>query len=106
MLLLMISKILSNKITTQLCEVWTNMLDLLGRAWWVEVLTTQPRCTYYFGPFADAQQAKVAIVGYVEDLEGESAQGIRSQIKRCKPDQLTVCDEQGCATEYEEGDGA
>jgi Domain of unknown function (DUF1816) len=102
----MINKILTNKITTEISEVWTDVLDLLGRAWWVEVLTTQPRCTYYFGPFADANQAQVAIVGYVEDLEGESAQGIRSQIKRCKPDQLTVCYEQGCTNESEECDRA
>jgi Domain of unknown function (DUF1816) len=99
----MINKILDKKITTQISEIWTDVLDVVGQAWWVEVLTTQPRCTYYFGPFADANQATVATVGYIEDLESESAQGIRSQVKRCKPAQLTVCDLQS-ANEDEDRD--
>ncbi len=70
--------------------IWTNILNILGQAWWVEVLTTQPKCTYYFGPFANGAAATMAIHGYVEDLEGESAQGIQTQVKRCKPDRLTI----------------
>ncbi len=71
-------------------EIWTDALDFLGRAWWVEVLTAQPDCTYYFGPFAGMAAATSAMQGYIEDLESESAQGIRSQVKRCKPPQLTI----------------
>jgi hypothetical protein len=74
----------------KLSEIWTNCLDFLGKAWWVEVFTTQPRCTYYFGPFADRQQANLAIAGYIEDLESESAQVIQTQIKQCHPQQLTI----------------
>ena len=84
------NKILNNKLLIQLLETWTSFLDFLGRAWWVEVFTDRPKCTYYFGPFADAKTANQASVGYVEDLENESAQGIQSQIKRCKPDRLTI----------------
>jgi hypothetical protein len=34
--------------------------------------------------------AEGAVKDYVEDLEHESAQGIQAQIKRCKPDKLTI----------------
>ncbi len=74
-------------------EAWTSRLYLLGRAWWVEVLTTVPKCTYYFGPFANAHEAALSIVGYVEDLESESAQGIQTHVRRFQPQQLTIDDE-------------
>jgi hypothetical protein len=70
--------------------VWTDILNFVGRAWWVEILTTQPQCTYYFGPFANSKEATVAMPGYVEDLEGELAQDIQTYIKRCKPSILTI----------------
>jgi hypothetical protein len=78
------------QVFSQIDEAWTNILAFLGQAWWVEVFTVQPQCTYYFGPFGDARTASLASAGYVEDLEGESAQGIKAQIKRCKPDRLTI----------------
>jgi Domain of unknown function (DUF1816) len=80
----------NNKLPVKMTEFWTNILSFLGRAWWVEVLTTQPNCLYYFGPFADAKEAAFAMEGYVEDLVNESSQGIQTQIKRCKPDHLTI----------------
>ncbi len=76
-------------------EIWTNTLDLLGQAWWIEVSTTLPKCTYYFGPFADVKEAELAMQGYLEDLESESAQGIQAQIKRCKPERLTIDHDMG-----------
>ena len=82
--------ILKDHIIHPIAEVWTSILDFGGQAWWVEVLTNRPKCMYYFGPFADAGSAKLAVAGYVEDLEGEFAQGIETQIKRCKPDRLTI----------------
>ncbi len=71
-------------------DLWSSALHLLGQAWWVEITTERPACTYYFGPFATAVEADAAKGGYVEDLEGESAQGIQVTIKRCKPTQLTI----------------
>jgi Domain of unknown function (DUF1816) len=76
--------------TMKLTEIWTNTLDLLGQAWWVEVSTVQPKCTYYFGPFAVAQEAQEAASGYIEDLQNEGAQGIEACVKRCKPTVLTI----------------
>lgn len=58
--------------------------------WWVEICTAQPRCVYYFGPFASWLDAKGSQAGYVEDLQDEDAQGIIVQIKRCNPEILTV----------------
>ena len=71
-------------------DIWSNALHLVGQAWWVEITTERPHCTYYFGPFATAVEADAATSGYVEDLESESAQGIQVAIKRCKPVQLTI----------------
>ncbi|NCJ04950.1 DUF1816 domain-containing protein [Synechococcales cyanobacterium C] len=60
-------------------------------AWWVEVATTMPRCTYYFGPFDSQTEAQTAQSDYVQDLEQEGAQDIKAQVKWCKPQKLTVC---------------
>jgi Domain of unknown function (DUF1816) len=87
----------------KLGEIWTNTLDLLGQAWWVEVSTAQPKFTYYFGPFATAEEAELAVAGYLEDLESEAAQGIRSTIKRCKPDRLTIDHDMGEIPDRERG---
>lgn len=76
-------------------EILTNLLNLLGLAWWVEIKTENPHCTYYFGPFLDEKSAAASKAGYVEDLEQESAQGLVVTIKRCKPAKLTVSDELG-----------
>lgn len=82
--------------------IWNNLKELLinafhnlGLAWWVEITTQNPRCTYYFGPFLSAMDAKGAIKGYVEDLEQEGAQGIIIDVKRCKPQALTIAEDLG-----------
>ncbi|MFM2305010.1 MAG: hypothetical protein RLZZ135_2422 [Cyanobacteriota bacterium] len=71
-------------------SIWIDVLHLIGRAWWVEINTNLPHCTYYFGPFATALEANTTKFGYVEDLEHERAEGINVVIKRCKPAQLTI----------------
>ncbi|MBE9229305.1 DUF1816 domain-containing protein [Phormidium sp. LEGE 05292] len=58
-------------------------------AWWVEIVTLFPSCSYYFGPFASIQEAACAHVGYLEDLKQEGAKGITLQIKLCQPKMLT-----------------
>ncbi|TVP68193.1 MAG: DUF1816 domain-containing protein, partial [Nodularia sp. (in: Bacteria)] len=63
--------------------------------WWVEIVTQNPGCTYYFGPFLSSTDAKVALKGYVEDLEVEGAQGILVNVKRCKPGTLTIPEDLG-----------
>lgn len=74
-------------------ELWITVLQSLGLAWWVEVTTELPRCTYYFGPFDSVDEANASKKGYIEDLEQEGAQGIKVEVKRCKPNRLTVFDE-------------
>jgi hypothetical protein len=69
------------------------ILNLLGLAYWVEIVTEYPRCTYYFGPFVSYQEARMAQGGYIEDLQQEKAQGIAVIIKRTKPVALTIFDE-------------
>lgn len=82
-------------ILDNLKEALINTFDNLGLAWWVEIVTQNPRCTYYFGPFLSSTDAKVAIKGYVEDLEMEGAQGIAVNVKRCKPNSLTISEDLG-----------
>lgn len=71
-------------------EILMTILEFFGLAWWVEVITETPKCTYYFGPFLTAKEAQAAQAGYIEDLEHEGAKGIRVEIKRCKPKELTI----------------
>jgi Domain of unknown function (DUF1816) len=58
--------------------------------WWVEVRTDIPCCTYYFGPFNRAREAKLAQAGYIDDLVQEKAFGITVEIKQCQPELLTI----------------
>ena len=74
-------------------EFLTNILSSLGLAWWVEITTDSPRCTYYFGPFPSLKVAQSYKPGYIEDLQQEGAQNISVTIKRCKPSVLTIYDE-------------
>lgn len=76
-------------------EILTSLFHSFGRAWWVEIATQSPRCTYYFGPFLSSKEAHAAKTGYIEDLEQEGAQGIIVNVKRCKPNNLTISDDMG-----------
>jgi Domain of unknown function (DUF1816) len=77
-------------------SIWSSLLHQIGRAWWVKITTESPHCCYYFGPFASKIAADLAQTGYVEDLEGELAQGIQVSIELCRPAELTI--------DYEFGD--
>ncbi len=72
-------------------EVLISALEQIGMAWWVEVITDAPSCTYYFGPFLTSSEASSHQSGYLEDLKTEGAQDIKVEMKRCKPQQLTFC---------------
>ena len=74
-------------------ELLTSWLNSVGLAYWVKIDTQSPKCTYYFGPFQSQSSAEAAEPGYVEDLNGENAQNIRTVIQRCKPTELTIADE-------------
>ncbi len=74
-------------------EALIKILDFLGLAYWVEIITTSPSCTYYFGPFLNKKDAEIDKDGYIEDLKDEGAKGISVIIKRCKPRNLTIFDE-------------
>ena len=61
--------------------------------YWVKIRTAQPKCIYYFGPFDNPQEAKINQNSYIEDLISEQASGIYVEIKKCKPNTLTVYEE-------------
>jgi hypothetical protein len=74
-------------------ELLLKTLDFLGFAYWVEITTDFPKCTYYFGPFLNEGEARDSQGGYLEDLQQEGAQGIAVFVKRCKPNDLTIFDD-------------
>lgn len=74
-------------------ELILSILEFFGKAWWVEIKTESPKCTYYFGPFVRKREAEQAKPGYVEDLQGEEAVITSLEIKRCKPTVLTDYEE-------------
>lgn len=76
-------------------ELLISLLHFFGLAFWVEIITENPNCTYYFGPFLTLEEAQTAKVGYMEDIVAEGAQGIKVRIKRCKPSQLTIAEDLG-----------
>jgi Domain of unknown function (DUF1816) len=63
--------------------------------WWIEIITSQPYCIYYFGPFTNMREAVSHHDGYIEDLkdDGVKGQNITSIFKRCQPKYLTVFDD-------------
>jgi hypothetical protein len=71
----------------------TKLLKNIVQGYWIEVTTAKPSCIYYFGPFLTYQGAKLAQSGFIEDLESESAEDIKAEIKRCKPKELTIFDQ-------------
>jgi hypothetical protein len=71
-------------------DIFASYLEKLGLAWWLEIVTERPDCTYYFGPFVSAKEAEVASSGYLEDLQQEGVEGIAFEIKQCQPVALTI----------------
>ena len=81
------------KLSQLLENTFSSYLDKAGLAWWVEIVTSEPKCIYYFGPFVTKQEAELSQSGYIEDLEAEGAQDIRVQVQRYHPVELTIFDE-------------
>lgn len=64
--------------------------SLLHLSWWVEINTSVPLCTYYFGPFENQAEARDSRTGYVDDLYQEGARDIVATTKYCQPQKLTI----------------
>ena len=75
-------------------EFFTSYLEKMGMAWSVEIITVQPKCIYYFGPFASSYEAQLCSGGYIEDLEQEGAQEFAIDIKRGQPRELTIFEDE------------
>ncbi len=76
------------------------LLARLGLAQWVQIITTNPSCTYYFGPFITIKEAKLAQWGYIDDLLEEGAEILSVDIKQCKPRELTVLEDELAENSY------
>ncbi|MGV2827080.1 DUF1816 domain-containing protein [Myxosarcina sp. GI1(2024)] len=80
-------------------EMSISLLNSFGLAHWVKIISENPQCTYYFGPFLTSNEAHAAQAGYVEDLIGEGAKVDKLEVRRCKPQHLTVYDESNETTD-------
>ncbi|NJL84184.1 MAG: DUF1816 domain-containing protein [Chloroflexaceae bacterium] len=67
---------------------------VLAAPWWLKIVTARPSCTYYFGPFASAGEAKRFQAGYLEDLQEEGAIAISVTVERGRPKELTIEEEE------------
>lgn len=74
-------------------RLFLNVAQLGKGDWWVEIITNQPFCIYYFGPFVSFQEADAMRPSYVEDLLQEGVGTLQVLVKRCQPSQLTVFDD-------------
>lgn len=74
-------------------DLLLNVVRFFGLAFWIEIVTDKPNCTYYFGPFLSRGEAQMAEGGYVEDLREEGVQQLEVTVKRCKPQELTIFNE-------------
>jgi Domain of unknown function (DUF1816) len=79
-----------NTLWNTIKETLIDLLQTMGWAWWVEIITEQPNCTYYFGPFLSRHEAQAAEAGYGEDLWQEGVENMSVQIKRCQPAEVTL----------------
>ncbi|HEY9652531.1 MAG TPA: DUF1816 domain-containing protein [Coleofasciculaceae cyanobacterium] len=74
-------------------EIFVSYLEEIGKAWWVKIVTKNPDCIYYFGPFVSHREAQISQLGYIEDLERERPQLITIEIQQCQPKELTIFEE-------------
>ncbi|GBO56330.1 hypothetical protein APA_4660 [Pseudanabaena sp. lw0831] len=58
--------------------------------WWIEILTAQPLCLYYFGAFTSHQEVNQLKSGFIEDLLLESATILWVDIRFCQPSHITL----------------
>ena len=58
--------------------------------WWITILTAQPLCLYYFGPFTFSQDAESIKDRFIEDLRQENALILCTRIRFLQPSQVTV----------------
>ena len=71
----------------------SSVSDQSKLSWWVEISTSVPRRTYYFGPFDSQQEARLSRAGYVKKLYQQETGDIVALVKHCQPDILTSCQE-------------
>ena len=68
-----------------------NFGNKLGLAWWAKIETSQPSCTYWFGPFITKRSLKENISSFIKDLSDEGSKNIKHSLVRCKKEEpLTV----------------
>lgn len=71
----------------------SSLFKAFGQDWWIKVDTGNPVCTYYFGPYSEKSEAESEVSGFLDDLRGEGAVILSTEIKRDNPQEFTIYDE-------------
>ncbi|NEQ31201.1 MAG: DUF1816 domain-containing protein [Leptolyngbya sp. SIO4C5] len=58
--------------------------------WWLQIITDQPTCIYYFGPFETPKEAQLHQQGYITDLTAEGAKVFPPTLIQGNPPELTI----------------
>ncbi len=64
--------------------------EIIEFGWWIEIITANPTCVYYFGAFTYPWEAEWFKRGYMQDLEEEKAEIVSIKVRRCQPQSLTI----------------
>jgi len=78
-------------LNTEMKNFFSSLFNFFSTPWWVKITTAEPNCIYYFGPFNDESEAEQAKFGYIEDLQNEGAQQIKTTLQQsAEPEELTI----------------
>lgn len=70
------------------CNLILNLPRLGCGNWWVEATTDNPDSLYYFGPFANAEEATEMCPDYRRALHKHGMQQVNFVVRQCYPADL------------------
>ncbi len=73
---------------------------LKKKPWWIEIHTTKPLFTYYFGPFNSFREAQRHQPGYIKDLLQKKPLGVSVKLTQTNPTLLTIIEDARNEDEY------
>ena len=89
-LLIGVASYANSSLVEQAQVLFQKVWQVFQKPWWIQIETDSPKCTYFFGPFKNLDEAQHSQTGYSEDLISEGANLISVTIDRFQPQQLTI----------------
>ena len=67
------------------------LFNVIGFAWWAKVETSEPKVTYWFGPFLTRRSLVGKLSAFSQELSIEGSHSIKHQLVRChREEPLTI----------------